>query len=193
MIGTNIKRFRQQKNMSTGMLAKELKRKESVIKSWEKGISIPDENSIISVAKILNLSVDELLIPKNSKIVHIDLLSKEQKKIIRDIELAYRGELSSKGTECCNLEENKLKYLRKIYRHTQGQLALYLDVSRPSVNNWEMGLSKPSISDVVSMSLLYRTAPSYLLFRNTKESLLLTGLSSDKMDLIIALIDSLSN
>lgn len=191
MIGTNLKRIRETKNISIETIARELRRKESVIHSWEMGISIPDEETIIKLARFFNISIDDLLLPSDITIIYIDELKKDYKKIVRDLLIAYTEQSIGEGTVSCEIEDNKIKYLRKVYRNTQSQLGAYLDVSRALINAWEMNLSRPSVSNIISMSLKYKIAPSFFLQNNAKESVLLSGLTEEQIEVVNLLVDSL--
>ena len=57
----------------------------------------------------------------------------------------------------------KIKILRDKAGMSQAQLAKKLDVTRSSVNAWEMGISAPSTSWLVELSNLFHVTTDYLL------------------------------
>lgn len=61
MIAENMKRIRKQKGISQEDLADALHVVRQTISKWEKGLSIPDAESVIRMAEILKVPVSELL------------------------------------------------------------------------------------------------------------------------------------
>ena len=57
----------------------------------------------------------------------------------------------------------RVKELREETHLTQAQLARELDVTRSSVNAWEMGLSLPSVHKLVQLAERFNTTTDYLL------------------------------
>ena len=58
---------------------------------------------------------------------------------------------------------SRLKSLRSKARLTQTDLAKKLNITRSSVNAWELGISAPSVPFVVELSRLFSVTTDYLL------------------------------
>ena len=58
---------------------------------------------------------------------------------------------------------DRIKFLREKAGYSQAQLAKKLDVTRSSVNAWEMDLSTPTSQYVVAMARLFHVSTDYLL------------------------------
>lgn len=59
-LGSNIRKFRQEKNLKQEDLANKLGKSTSVISNWEKGINRPDADTIGQICKILSITPNEL-------------------------------------------------------------------------------------------------------------------------------------
>ena len=57
----------------------------------------------------------------------------------------------------------KIKMLRNANNMTQAELARKLNVTRSSVNAWEMGISIPSTTFIVELAQLFKVSTDYLL------------------------------
>lgn len=84
---------------------------------------------------------------------------------------------------------SRIKYLRYSYKMTQRELAEYLDVSRSSVNAWELELSKPSITEIILMSNLFHVSTDYFINPNAKESILVSNLTEEQRQVLKNLIE----
>ena len=82
----------------------------------------------------------------------------------------------------------RIKSLREKAGYSQAQLAKKLDVTRSSVNAWEMGLSTPTTQYVVSMSKLFHVSADYLLGIESELSLSMEQLEEDEISLIYQLL-----
>ncbi len=79
---------------------------------------------------------------------------------------------------------DRIKYLREKNNLTQSELARKLNVTRSSVNAWEMGVSVPSTALIVDVAKLFHVSSDYLL--GIKESSTLDiSLLSDKETMIV--------
>lgn len=81
-----------------------------------------------------------------------------------------------------------IRYLRETAGFSQSQLAKKLDVTRSSVNAWEMGLSTPTIQYVVALSKLFHVSTDYLLGTETKLSIHLDSYSTEEREVLYSLI-----
>lgn len=61
MIETNIRRLRKQAGLSQDELAVKLSVVRQTVSKWENGLSVPDAEMVIRMAKVLGVSVNELL------------------------------------------------------------------------------------------------------------------------------------
>ena len=82
----------------------------------------------------------------------------------------------------------RIKELRENAGYSQSELARRLDVTRSSVNAWEMGLSTPTIQYVVAISKLFHVSSDYLLGIKNESTLVLDDLSSEEIKLIYDLL-----
>ena len=60
-IGEIISFLRKEKNMTQNDLAEKMNVTDKAVSKWERNLSCPDVNSIPKLAKILDISVEELL------------------------------------------------------------------------------------------------------------------------------------
>ena len=60
-IGENIRLFRRQASLTQKELAEKLYRSESAVRMWELGKSEPDGDTLINMANIFQVSVDDIL------------------------------------------------------------------------------------------------------------------------------------
>ncbi len=58
---------------------------------------------------------------------------------------------------------DRIKQLRISNNMTQTDLARKLNITRSSVNTWEMGISTPSTTYIVELSQLFKVSTDYLL------------------------------
>ena len=62
---------------------------------------------------------------------------------------------------------DKIKFLRKEFLNmSQIDLAKKLNISRTSIYNWEIGVSKPSLGNIKAISLLCGISTDYLMKEN---------------------------
>lgn len=83
---------------------------------------------------------------------------------------------------------DKIKELREQAGFTQTQLAKKLDVTRSSVNAWEMGLSTPTTQYVVSLANLFHVSTDYILGIDTEQTFSLKGYTESEVSLILHLL-----
>ena len=83
---------------------------------------------------------------------------------------------------------DKIKELREMAGYSQSQLAKKLDVTRSSVNAWEMGLSTPTTNYIVSIAKLFHVSTDYLLGIENKQTITLDEFSKEEVNLIYDLI-----
>ena len=86
----------------------------------------------------------------------------------------------------------KIKELREKNNLTQSELARRLNITRSSVNAWEMGISIPSTEKIVELSLLLHTTSDYLLGLDTEETIPIYQYSTEEKELIYHLLHFLN-
>ena len=72
MVSKNIKRFRQAQSMTQEELAQKLSVTRQAVSNWENGKTEPDVDMLGKIAKVLSVSVEELIYGAKSKseVVH---------------------------------------------------------------------------------------------------------------------------
>lgn len=83
----------------------------------------------------------------------------------------------------------KIKDLREKAGYSQAQLAKKLDVTRSSVNAWEMGLSAPTTQYIVALAKLFHVSADYLLDLRSDLSISLDKYSKEEIALIYQLLN----
>ena len=83
---------------------------------------------------------------------------------------------------------DKIKSLREKNGLTQSSLAKKLNVTRSSVNAWEMGISVPSTSLIVDLAVLFHVSTDYLLGVESTSSLDISGLNDREIMIVYDLI-----
>lgn len=87
----------------------------------------------------------------------------------------------------------KIKELRELNGFSQAQLAKKLDVTRSSVNAWEMGLSTPTTQYVAQMARLFHVSADCLLGMEEADTISLRGYSEEEKKLILNLLHYMDN
>ncbi len=86
---------------------------------------------------------------------------------------------------------DRIKNLRKTNGYTQTELAKKLDITRSSVNAWEMGVSVPSTYYVIELSKLFKVSTDFLLGCDTTASVDVSNLSDRDIALVQQIIERL--
>ena len=82
----------------------------------------------------------------------------------------------------------KIKELREQAGLSQSQLAKQLDVTRSSVNAWEMGLSTPTTQYIVALTKLFHVSADYILGIDSGRAISLQGYTEEEISLIVNLL-----
>lgn len=82
----------------------------------------------------------------------------------------------------------KIKQLREKAGYSQAQLAKKLDVTRSSVNAWEMGLSMPTTQYIVALSKLFHVSADFILGTESKLIISLEGYTDEEVALVFSLL-----
>lgn len=83
---------------------------------------------------------------------------------------------------------DKIKQLREQAGLSQSQLAKKLDVTRSSVNAWEMGLSTPTTQYIVLLSRLFHVSADYILGIEAEQMIPLRGYTEAEVELVLKLL-----
>ena len=84
---------------------------------------------------------------------------------------------------------DRFKELRLQSGLSQAELARRLNVTRSSVNAWEMGISAPTTQYVVELAGLFHVSSDYLLGISNEKQLNLSEFGEEEIRLIYHLID----
>lgn len=84
---------------------------------------------------------------------------------------------------------DRIKELREKAGFSQAQLAKRLDVTRSSVNAWEMGLSTPTTQYVVALAKLFHVSTDYLLGLEPELTLSLEKYTQEELALLFGLLN----
>lgn len=87
------------------------------------------------------------------------------------------------------ISAERIKELRILNNFTQTELAQHLNVTRSSVNAWEMGISIPSTAMLVELSQIFHTSTDYILGINSDEVLNISHLTEKEKSLIFNMIN----
>lgn len=83
---------------------------------------------------------------------------------------------------------DRIKQLRISNKMTQTELAKRLNITRSSVNAWEMGISTPSTTYLVELAQLFHVSTDYLLGLSENNSLDISNLTEREIQLIYELV-----
>lgn len=90
-----------------------------------------------------------------------------------------------------NTIDKRIKALRIANNLTQAELARKLNITRASVNAWEMGISNPSTDLVVALAKIFKVSTDYLLGVPAAPSIDIKGLNVADVDIVYNLINRL--
>ena len=83
---------------------------------------------------------------------------------------------------------DKIRELREQAGFSQSQLAKKLDVTRSSVNAWEMGLSAPTTQYIVAMTKIFHVSADYILGTESEQMISLRGYTEEEISLVFSLL-----
>ncbi len=81
-----------------------------------------------------------------------------------------------------------IKMLRERADMTQAELARKLDISRSSVNAWEMGISVPSTQYVVELAQIFNVSTDVILGVQSQNSIDITNLTPEQQKIVSLLV-----
>ena len=85
----------------------------------------------------------------------------------------------------------RIKNLREQEGLTQTELAKQLNITRSSVNAWEMGISVPSTQYIVELAEIFDVSTDYLLGVNHSATVSVAGLTEEDVLVVHGLISHL--
>ena len=88
---------------------------------------------------------------------------------------------------------DKIKFLRDEKGWTQTELSKKLGITRSGVNAWEMGISVPSTQYIVELAQLFGVSTDFLLGINSHSTIDVSGLTTEDIKIIYALIEHLKS
>ena len=71
---------------------------------------------------------------------------------------------------------------------TQSDLAIQLGITRSGVNAWEMGISKPSLENLVILSRILHTTTDYLLGNNNEETIVINDFTPEEKEMVMRMV-----
>lgn len=83
----------------------------------------------------------------------------------------------------------RIRLLREQNNMTQSELARELHVTRSSVNAWEMGVSTPSTSLLVTIALLFHVSTDFLLGIRSSATLDVSDLNDKEIMILYSLVE----
>lgn len=83
---------------------------------------------------------------------------------------------------------DRIKQLRISNNLTQADLAKKLNITRSSVNAWEMGISTPSTTYIIELSQLFKVSTDYLLGLSNNITLDVSMLSNREIQMLYELV-----
>lgn len=87
----------------------------------------------------------------------------------------------------------KIKCVREQNGLTQSELAKKLNITRSSVNAWEMGLSVPSTRYVVELAQLFKITTDYLLDVSSNIEVNINDLTEEEKEIVMRLLQYFQN
>ena len=84
---------------------------------------------------------------------------------------------------------DRIRIIREARGMTQAELARKLDITRSSVNAWEMGISVPSTQYIVALAKLFKVSTDYLLDLKSTTQADVTGVSPEDLEMVYKLIE----
>ena len=83
---------------------------------------------------------------------------------------------------------DRIKALRESRGLTQSELARMLNVSRSSINAWEIGISAPSTSHLKELSDIFKVSSDHILEIKTTAAINAEGLTDEDIEMVTKLV-----
>lgn len=68
-----------------------------------------------------------------------------------------------------------------------------MGVTRSGVNAWEMGISKPSLDNLITLSRIFHTTTDYLLGIENEDIIIINNFSMEEKELVTRLVRYIEN
>lgn len=81
-----------------------------------------------------------------------------------------------------------IKELRELSNITQSALAKKLNITRSSVNAWEMGISAPSTQYIVELAEIFKVSTDYILGVSMRNYIFIDNLNDEQKKIIYSLL-----
>ena len=81
MLNENLTAFRKSKGISQEELAVRLNVVRQTISKWEKGLSVPDADTLVKISEVFEVSVGELLGDKAKQEMHVNDIAEQLARI----------------------------------------------------------------------------------------------------------------
>lgn len=91
------------------------------------------------------------------------------------------------------LTAERIKKLREQKGYTQSELAKKLNITRSSVNAWELGISSPSTTYIKALSELFSVSADFLLGTDKTSTISTAGLTPSDIEIVHNLIEHLKS
>ena len=86
---------------------------------------------------------------------------------------------------------DRIKTLREAKGLTQSDLARMLNVSRSSINAWEIGISAPSTKHIKELADIFKVSSDYILEIRNTATINVEGLSNEDIEMLNQLVGHL--
>ena len=83
----------------------------------------------------------------------------------------------------------RLKELRRQNNISQNALAKQMNLTRATVNAWEMGISCPNAQSLVMLSQYFKVSVDFLLGLNNRETIDITQLNEKEKNIVYGLVN----
>lgn len=83
--------------------------------------------------------------------------------------------------------------LRERSGMTQTDLAIRMGVTRSGVNAWEMGISKPSLDNLILLSKIFHTTTDYILGNENEDIIVINNFTMEEKELVMRLVRYIEN
>lgn len=83
----------------------------------------------------------------------------------------------------------RLKELRRQNNISQNALAKQMNLTRATVNAWEMGISCPNAQSLVMLSQYFKVSVDFLLGLNNRETIDITQLNEKEKNIVYDLVN----
>lgn len=142
-LGKRIATLRKEKNLKQEDLAQMLNISPQAISKWENDLTSPDISILPELSKILNISIDELLIGKKQT-EEIRVIPEEQRKSLKDVKLKIQIFSQEKSKVTINIPMELLEVA----------IEMGLDIENISNNSKLKGIDLNKIVELVKQGVM---------------------------------------